>query len=97
MPRGFGFWLWWLTAPYWYPYLYWLWRCWWFPWLPRWWWTGIYGPITPLSSLPAYAGLPKEQEIALLEEHKRLIEETLSQINRRLKELREGSSTETSG
>lgn len=21
--------------------------CRWFPWLPRWWWTGIYGPITP--------------------------------------------------
>ncbi|OYT62440.1 hypothetical protein B6U81_00835 [Thermoplasmatales archaeon ex4484_30] len=21
--------------------------CRWFPWLPRWWWSGIYGPITP--------------------------------------------------
>ena len=21
--------------------------CRWFPWLPRWWWTGIYGPVTP--------------------------------------------------
>jgi len=23
-----------------------------FPWLPRWWWTGIYGPITPYASGP---------------------------------------------
>ncbi len=23
----------------------WGWRCRWFPWLPRWWWTGIYGPV----------------------------------------------------
>ena len=21
--------------------------CRWFPWLPRWWWTGIYGPVNP--------------------------------------------------
>lgn len=88
MPRGFGFWLWWLAAPHRYPYAYWFWRCWWFPWLPRWW-TGIYGPITP------YIGLPKEQEIALLEEQKRVIEETLSQIDKRLEELKGVSSTET--
>jgi len=92
---GFGFWPWWLAASYWYPYAYW-WRCWWFPWLPRWWWTGIYGPITPYILPPTYVGLPKEQEIALLEEQKRLLEETLSRINKRLEELRESSSTETS-
>ena len=23
----------------------WFWRCRWFPWLPRWWWTGMYGPV----------------------------------------------------
>lgn len=93
MPRGFGFWLWWLTAPYWYPYAYWFW---WFPWLPRWWWTGIYGPITPFMFLPAYTGLPKEQEIAFLEGQRSLLEKTLSQINKRLEELREGSSRATS-
>jgi len=93
VPLGFSFWPWWLTAPYWYPYAYW---CWWLPWLSRWWWTGIYGPITPYMLPSAYMGLPKEQEIAFLEEQKRLMEETLSQINKRLEELREGSSTETS-
>ena len=30
-----------------------------FPWLPRWWWTGIYGPISPYTpytyqTYPAY-------------------------------------------
>ena len=23
-----------------------------FPWLPRWWWTGMYGPITPFTGAP---------------------------------------------
>lgn len=27
-----------------YPYTFW--RCRWFPWLPRWWWTGMYGPVS---------------------------------------------------
>ena len=35
-----------------YGYPYWGWRCRWFPWLPRWWWTGIYGPITPFTGAP---------------------------------------------
>ncbi len=54
MPRGCGFrgawfpgyygaWLGW--SSYYWPWLNW-WRCRWFPWLPRWWWTGIYGPLT---------------------------------------------------
>jgi len=47
--------------------------------------------------LPSYTGLPREQEVSFLEEQKRLMEETLSQINKRLEELREGSSMETSG
>lgn len=29
--------------------------CRWFPWLPRWWWTGMYGPINPYMS---YTGFP---------------------------------------
>ena len=45
---------------------------------------------------PAYMGLPKEHEIAFLEEQERLMEETLSQIKERLEELREGSSMEVS-
>ena len=72
--------------PYWYSHLPWLWwQCRWFPWLPRWWWTGIYGPITPFTGLPA---LSKEEETAILESQKRYIEEELSRINRRLKELK---------
>jgi len=90
MPRGFGFWLWWLTAPYWSPYLYWFWwRCRWFPWLPRWWWTGIYGPITPYTWFPWFS---KEDEITFLENEKKAIEEALKEISRRLEELRKESS-----
>ena len=63
-----------------YPWLWW--RCRWFPWLPRWWWTGIYGPIAP------YVSLPKEQEIALLENQKKLMEEALKEIKKKLEELR---------
>ncbi|RLI39742.1 hypothetical protein DRO69_13920 [Candidatus Bathyarchaeota archaeon] len=65
-----------------YAYPYWLrGRCRWFPWLPRWWWSGIYGPITP------YTAMPKEQEIALLESQAKWLEQTLEQIRKRLEEL----------
>jgi len=46
--------------------------------------------------LPSYTGLSREQEAAFLEGQKRLMEETLGQINKRLEELREGSSIEMS-
>ena len=26
--------------------------CRWFQWLPRWWWTGMYGPITAYAPVP---------------------------------------------
>lgn len=29
-----------------------------FPWLPRWWWTGMYGPTTPFTGAP---GMPYDQ------------------------------------
>ena len=29
--------------------------CRWYPWLPRGWWTGMYGPVTPWQGMP-YAG-----------------------------------------
>jgi len=61
----------------------WVWgRCRWFPWLPRWWWSGIYGPLTP------YAPIPKEQEIAMLKNQEKMIEQALEQIRKRLKELK---------
>jgi len=64
MPRGRnfwgpGFWKWgYFGYPYFgygaYPYFGWgrgnpFPFCRWFPWLPRWWWTGMYGPITPFN------------------------------------------------
>ena len=82
MPRGFGFWLWWLTAPYWYPYLYWLWRY----WLPVYWLWPL--PITPYPFPTAYFGLPREQEIRILEDRRRILEEELNRISKRLEELR---------
>ena len=44
-----------------YGYPYWGWRCRRFPWLPRWWWTGMYGPITPSTTAP---GTPYTQYYA---------------------------------
>jgi hypothetical protein len=41
--------------------------------LPRWWWTGLYGPITPYA-------VPKEQEIAALEDEAKMLEQTLVEI-----------------
>lgn len=34
------------------------WRCRWFPWLPKWWWTGMYGPITPFTTAPGTSYTP---------------------------------------
>ena len=66
-----------------YVYPYWPWgRCRGFPWLPRWWWSGIYGPITP------YTAIPKEQEIAMLENQAEWLEQMLEQIRKRLEELK---------
>lgn len=63
MPRGRNIWGpgWWKWGyfgyPYYsgFPYPFWAGRgnpfpfCRWFPWMPRWWWSGIYGPITPYT------------------------------------------------
>ena len=78
MPYGMGPWGWFA-----YPYWAWWWRCRWFPWLPRWWWTGIYGPITPWM-LP----MSREDEIAMLQEEARMLEQELDAIRKRLEELR---------
>ena len=75
-------------------------RCSWFPWLPRWWWTGMYGPITPYSGTSTqyypygytgtwpYSFAPSpEEEKANLEEQARFLEEELTRIKQRLDEL----------
>jgi hypothetical protein len=49
------------------------------------WWT--YG-YTPLTRPP----IAEEEEIAILEEQRRLIEEELGYINRRLEELKKGET-----
>jgi hypothetical protein len=81
MPFGMGPYGWFVT-----PYAYLYWRCRWLPWLPRWWWTGIYGPITWTPyGVPV---LPKEQEIAMLEDHAKFLEEQLVEIRKRIEELK---------
>jgi len=46
--RGFGWW----GNPY---------VCARFPWLPRWWWTGMYGPMTPFTGAPGMPYTPYGQ------------------------------------
>ncbi|MEM3733892.1 MAG: DUF5320 domain-containing protein [Nitrososphaerales archaeon] len=82
MPYGMGPWGW-LLEPY--TYLYWSRsRCRWFPWLPRWWWTGIYGPLAPYWMPP----IPKETVIAMLEDEAKMLEQELELIRKRLEELK---------
>lgn len=95
MPFGLGPWGW-FVFPYvfgsygYYPYSWspwvWWWRCRWFPWLPRWWWTGIYGPIMPWSFV--FPTLTREDEIAMLEDQAKILEKELEDVRRRLEELK---------
>ena len=59
------------------PYLYC--RC--FPWLRRWWWAEPYGYYQP------YTLNTRDDEIALLQNQARFLEESLEQIRRRLEKL----------
>ncbi|MGQ9781795.1 MAG: DUF5320 domain-containing protein [Nitrososphaeria archaeon] len=63
-------------------------RCRWFPWLPRWWWTGIYGPITPYTTPYWAPPIPKEYQITMLEDEAKILERQLELIRKRLEELR---------
>ncbi len=92
----------WMMAPYSGWPSYWG-RCFRFPWLPRWWWTGMYGPAIPYTPYagatqyypPGYTGIwpspfgpaSKEEEKAALEEQAKFLEEELSRIKQRLDEL----------
>jgi len=42
----------------------------------------MYGPVTP------YTTIPKEQEIAMLEDQARLLEQAIERIEKRLSELK---------
>jgi len=53
------------------------------PW--RWGWPGYWG-ATPYAW--PWAPIPKEQEIAMLEEHGRILEGELDNIKKRLEELK---------
>jgi len=72
-----------VPTPYWNPYVYWFWR---HNLLP--WWTGTYVPIAPYTLYPTYAPIPKELEIAMLEDQKKFLEEALNRVNSRLTELK---------
>ncbi|MGB9717310.1 MAG: DUF5320 domain-containing protein [Thermoproteota archaeon] len=81
MPSGFC-WLWWLAPPYWHPYA----RCFLrpYPWFPRAPWRAwMHGPL--LFTSPSAT---REQERLFLEEQRRLIQEELDYVNKRLEELR---------
>jgi len=81
MPYGMGP-LGWYMDPYAYPYSGWG-RCRRFPWLPRWWWAGMYGLITPYST----TSVSKEDEITMLENEAKMLEQELARIKKRLEEL----------
>jgi len=84
LPYGMGLWGWFIM-----PYPYWGWsRCRWFPWLPRWWWTGIYGSITPFTAWYGQPWLSREEEVRFLEEQKKLLEEQLNWLRKRVEELK---------
>ena len=69
-------------------------RCRWFPWLPRWWWSGMYGPISPYGA-GAYGtpqwGMPsmtKDQEVAMLEDQASALEKELEEVKKRIQEIK---------
>jgi hypothetical protein len=62
------------------------WRCRWFPWLPRRWWAGIHGPMSPFDTYD----MSKEQETSILKEQMKFLEEQLDQIKKRLAEIELG-------
>ncbi len=74
----------WFFDPCAYPYAGWG-RCRRFPWLPRWWWTSMYGAITPNWNPP----IPKEDEIDILENESSELEQKLKSIKKRIAELKE--------
>lgn len=112
--RGYR-WMFWLTGlPGWlrfgYPGFYpggqasWSWRCRWFPWLPRWWWTGVYGPVQWTPSGPilaqqaqarpvtsAISSIPSipTNEIEILKQQKQALEQELMAIEEELKYIEE--------
>lgn len=69
-------------------------RCRRFPWLPRWWWSGMYGPMSPYGAVPYEAphwGAPpmtKEQEIAMLGDEASALERELEEVKKRIQELK---------
>lgn len=65
-----------------------------FPWLPRWWWAmpnaGQYAETLPdygVGQPGTYAPMTKEQEINMLEEQRKMLENEFAQIKKRLAEL----------
>jgi hypothetical protein len=75
--------------------------CRWFPWMPRWWWTGAYGPVqwTPQTTQPSTQQIPvapmqfqpqmtKEQEIRYLEQELKALEEEKKALEEDLESIK---------
>ena len=73
----------------------WFWRCRWFPWLPRWWWTGMYGPVQwtpqgPVISQPSVSTTPVQTtDIEYLKRQKQALEQELKAIEDQLRYIEE--------
>ncbi len=82
LPFGMG-WFGWFMFPYIANWLgYWFRYYWRFPW--TFWWLPPYIPFTPFG-VPT---IPKEEEVRILEDHARILEQQLNDIRRRIEELK---------
>lgn len=92
-PAPFGFWSGWVRGN---PFGF----CRWFPWLPRWWWTGMYGPVqcTPQGPVltsqvsqqtqPIQLQMSKEEEINYLEQELKALEEERNLIEQEIDSIK---------
>ena len=79
--RGFG-WRAWYRG---YPHIY----CRWFPWMPRWWWTGAYGPVYWTPEGPKLGELTKEEELSVLKTEREALKADIESLKKILQEINE--------
>jgi len=97
----------WMRAGYGYPALApgllgWPGFCRWFPWMPRWWWSGMYGPVEwtpqgpvlasqttqPVTPMQFQPQMTKEQEIQYLEQELKALEEEKKALEDELESIK---------
>ncbi len=81
----------------------WFWRCRWFPWLPRWWWTGMYGPVVwtpqgpflqsqltfqPQQSFQPFFQPSPQDELSYLENELKMLEEERKAIEKEIESIK---------